>query len=404
MEDSGKKQSGNQSDLNLVRRRLDPSLAELVPVQGSYREEGQIFLDRLTEDLCHLLKKRMVWVAEYLPETLELLTVSVRFSGDHPKLPLRYPIRGGPCEAAYDTEALVHIPDRLIELFPENPHLKSLGALSYLAVPLRSQEGRLIGHFAVLDDLPMSVSKELSFFFHALQDRVSQELQRVLLDRGPGQREGLVEIGLHTRDIAHDLKNDISTVRYLAEAASRSVPPDLAAALRAAIESLQQGVESILHTSAVPALRPVLLGIHPLLEQLASQFGPMFEMAGRSFVVENLAPGLTTLRADPRALDRILKNIIWNSFRAVPRPGWTRLQLKTDSTSVLFIISDNGPGIPPDRRQRIFDPYFSTGGRGNFGLGLAASRRLALAHNGSLDLDDFAEGASFTLRLPIREE
>jgi C4-dicarboxylate-specific signal transduction histidine kinase len=66
-------------------------------------------------------------------------------------------------------------------------------------------------------------------------------------------------------------------------------------------------------------------------------------------------------------------------------------------------VADDGPGVPADLRGKIFEPLFTTKARG-IGLGLAVSRSLAEANDGTLELDDTAGGARFTLSLPRDDE
>ncbi len=67
----------------------------------------------------------------------------------------------------------------------------------------------------------------------------------------------------------------------------------------------------------------------------------------------------------------------------------------------LITLTDNGPGVPDDLRDRVFDPYFTTKGSGT-GLGLAIVKKIVLEHGGSIDVESVPEGGSrFTIRVPI---
>jgi len=63
------------------------------------------------------------------------------------------------------------------------------------------------------------------------------------------------------------------------------------------------------------------------------------------------------------------------------------------------VVSDTGPGIPPDLRARVFEPFFTTKSTGT-GLGLALARAIAQAHGGDVELEDAAAGTRFCLRAP----
>jgi two-component system NtrC family sensor kinase len=115
--------------------------------------------------------------------------------------------------------------------------------------------------------------------------------------------------------------------------------------------------------------------------------------------------GLPKLLGRAGELQRVLVNLIINAADAAPAPG-VHIQLIVQTgpdSSVELRVIDNGPGVPAEIAQRIFEPFFSTkeAGEGT-GLGLSISRSIAEAHGGRLFLDSVpdAPGATFVLRLP----
>jgi two-component system NtrC family sensor kinase len=77
----------------------------------------------------------------------------------------------------------------------------------------------------------------------------------------------------------------------------------------------------------------------------------------------------------------------------------TRLSPK--QTEVWIVVADNGPGIPHEEQQRIFQPFYSTKGQKGTGLGLAAARKIVEEHEGRITVkSDPGHGAAFVLRLP----
>jgi signal transduction histidine kinase len=115
-----------------------------------------------------------------------------------------------------------------------------------------------------------------------------------------------------------------------------------------------------------------------------------------------------TLSADPVVQtdgDRVLQivsNLLANAFSWTPDGGFITLALSQANGSVSVAVTDSGPGIPPDDRDRVFRPFVSENGGGT-GLGLAISRELAQALGGDLTLDSvLGRGSRFELRLPSR--
>jgi signal transduction histidine kinase len=117
---------------------------------------------------------------------------------------------------------------------------------------------------------------------------------------------------------------------------------------------------------------------------------------------------------DPGALARIVRILLDNALRVAPQGSSVRTQTSSsDSDGAQIVVSDSGPGVPRDERERIFERFqrgSTTGGRSGFGLGLAIGRELAQRMGGTLELlddeqDDSAQleqtgGARFVLRLP----
>jgi signal transduction histidine kinase len=87
----------------------------------------------------------------------------------------------------------------------------------------------------------------------------------------------------------------------------------------------------------------------------------------------------------------------------MPGGGTLRVELDSRDGWATVTVTDSGPGVPAELRERIFEPFFTTRPGGS-GLGLAASRAIAESHGGTLELDAEARGATFVLRLPVAAE
>ena len=106
---------------------------------------------------------------------------------------------------------------------------------------------------------------------------------------------------------------------------------------------------------------------------------------------------------DPDALHQIVINLVRNAIDASPTGGRISVgtRYRTDPVRLVVDIEDQGPGVPAERRDRIFEPFFSTKGQRGTGLGLAVARKLTERHGGSLGLVDKSDpGALFRIVLP----
>jgi signal transduction histidine kinase len=111
---------------------------------------------------------------------------------------------------------------------------------------------------------------------------------------------------------------------------------------------------------------------------------------------------LIELPVEPGRMERVFLNLINNAIEAMPEGGLIDISAERNGHSVLVRVDDTGPGIPTAVRERLFQP-FVTSGRNGLGLGLALSRQTVLDHGGDLWVEDpnlNGTGARFRLRLP----
>jgi len=110
---------------------------------------------------------------------------------------------------------------------------------------------------------------------------------------------------------------------------------------------------------------------------------------------------LPSIFAVSSQLQQIFFNLILNALDVMPEGGELRISARAVADGVEIIFEDSGPGIPEERRENIFEPFFSTK-EGGTGLGLTVSYNIATAHGGTLDLiEGQGSGACFRLFLPM---
>ncbi len=114
------------------------------------------------------------------------------------------------------------------------------------------------------------------------------------------------------------------------------------------------------------------------------------------------AADMCAVFADPQHLRQILLNLVKNAAEALAGTGGIELNAKRGADFVELTLSDTGPGIPPDVRKRLFDPFFTTRKEGS-GLGLAIAKSLIEENGGEIWLVEGASRTSFKFRLPTAE-
>ena len=157
-------------------------------VEGTAAETGAGFFDALVKHLARSIGTKCAWVTEWLPDQRRLRALSF-WNGENYTPDYEYSITNTPCEDVVESRRPVIIHDRLIDLYPKDPDLQSLGAMSYMGVPLLDTDGQILGHLAVLDDKPTSENESVTAIFNIFAGRAGAELRRMRRDRALQERE-----------------------------------------------------------------------------------------------------------------------------------------------------------------------------------------------------------------------
>jgi signal transduction histidine kinase len=204
-------------------------------------------------------------------------------------------------------------------------------------------------------------------------------------------------------DASHELRTPIAAMQASVETLLREQPerPErdrLEAAVARDSDRLGRLVDDLLGLARLEA--------HPTRTRvdLAKIARPLVEDARtrspRAEISLN-ADADATVRGDPDALERALRNLIDNSLAAIEPTGRVEVHLRRLNRYVQARVADDGPGVPEHQRQRIFERFVRLDpGKPGHGLGLAIAHRIARQHDGDLTCDPTPNGASFSLRLP----
>jgi len=120
--------------------------------------------------------------------------------------------------------------------------------------------------------------------------------------------------------------------------------------------------------------------------------------------IDEMAPDLPELYVDPMQIAIVVANLVTNAYQAMPKGGTLRIHTHEASGRAVAAISDSGYGIPQSNHSKIFEPLFTTKARG-IGLGLALSRNLITANDGTIDVEsEEGKGTTFRLTLPLADD
>jgi signal transduction histidine kinase len=208
--------------------------------------------------------------------------------------------------------------------------------------------------------------------------------------------------------VSHELRTPLTAIRGHISALREGVidDPDLRAASMAVIEEetmrLERLVGDVLDLAKLDAHRFTVLQEEVDMEQLTERAFTAFGEEARRRAIDYRRD----IRAHPVIVtdgDRVLQiisNLLSNAFRWTPEGGRIWLELESENGHVSVAVSDTGPGISVEERERIFRPFWSRDGGGT-GLGLAIARELAVALGGRIDLrSEPGLGSRFELVLP----
>jgi len=143
---------------------------------------GEDFFDALVKHLALALRVRCAWVTEWIEREHKLRSLSF-WVADRYIANFEYDVRNTPCQAVVEKREMIVVPDRVIELFPDDPDLLPLGAVSYMGQPLVDADQRVLGNLAVLHDAPLRADPTVSAVFRIFGARAAAELARMRRDR-----------------------------------------------------------------------------------------------------------------------------------------------------------------------------------------------------------------------------
>ncbi|WP_255573851.1 HAMP domain-containing sensor histidine kinase [Erythrobacter sp. SCSIO 43205] len=209
-----------------------------------------------------------------------------------------------------------------------------------------------------------------------------------------------------SEQLAHEMRTPLSHLdNRLLKALEASPTPPVAKRLmeaRSEIKRLVQTLESLLDIASSKSRRGERAGLAPvdmseMVNSLCELYSGSAEETGHSFTWE-VEPGVT-IDGEERQLSRLITNLLDNALKYVPAGGAVSVTLKSGPE---LVVADNGPGVAPADRERIFDRFYR--GRSNdgdvhgSGLGLALARAIAERHGLTLSLDHTEVGSSFRLK------
>jgi signal transduction histidine kinase len=224
--------------------------------------------------------------------------------------------------------------------------------------------------------------------------------------RALSQRQAVAAVGEFASALAHEVRNPLSAIRLNMEhlderlSAHPELRPGVAQALRD-IDRLDRTVGGALRVARSGTMELESIELRPVVD--AAMRTALPEFSARHAVLGTL-PGDTptvTVSANAAALEQVLLNLLLNAAQALEPRGKAEVSIDADSANVTILVRDNGRGMTPESKARMFEPFFSTKPEGS-GLGLTIARRIVTAHRGTISVESApGEGTVAKVTLPL---
>ncbi len=242
----------------------------------------------------------------------------------------------------------------------------------------------------------------------------SEEL-RASLDELQAQQQMLLHLerlgtmGKLAAGVTHDLRNLMVAFRALeSETANLAIPGPLREILSLGLRGVENMVRTLgtLHEFAkTGALSLDLQAVDPAaIVRDAVAIARMDREFNLHLVACEAPEGLPAVRGDQQKLTQVLVNLVRNALHATRPEERVRITACAQDGAIVIAVEDEGPGIDPDLRARLFQPFASTKGDQGLGLGLYMARLIVLSHRGRIELVDRPRGARFEVTIPMFAE
>ena len=244
-------------------------------------------------------------------------------------------------------------------------------------------------------------------------------LARAVSDMSQSLRHRIDNIEAFAADVTHELKNPLASLRSAVDGLDRVQDPELREKLKAIVREDVARLDRLIGDISEAARTDAELAratfarvdLGPLIEQLVHSWETRRETGDARLAFARPRKNTAAVMGKPDRLARAINAIIDNAVSFSPPGGLVEIAVARVGDEVRIRIDDEGPGVPSDARQAIFNRFHSVRPEGeNFGrhsgLGLAIAQAIVNGHDGEIDVqdrDDAPSGARFTIRLPAAD-
>jgi signal transduction histidine kinase len=217
-------------------------------------------------------------------------------------------------------------------------------------------------------------------------------------------QERIATIGRLASSIVHDLRNPLAAIYGGAEMLAESDLPAsqtkrLARNMHRASRQIQVMLQDLLNVCRGKTEELEFCNLRAIAAGVADSLTAAAEAQNVRVTVD--VPGDIELPLEPRRMERVFLNLMSNALEAMPEGGTIHIRAAAQDGAVVVEVQDTGPGIAPEIRGQLFQPFVTARKKSGLGLGLALARQTVIDHGGDMWVDsEPGHGACFRFRLP----
>jgi signal transduction histidine kinase/pSer/pThr/pTyr-binding forkhead associated (FHA) protein len=295
--------------------------------------------------------------------------------------------------------------------FRSGDSVRDYGIRSAICVPIRSPR-RIFGVIHIDSSLAAFTFSESQLrLMNAIGQHTGLALTSVDRVKMRVQTERLAAMGQTVASLSHSIKNILQGLRGGADAVELALNRGDLALAREGWPILARNLDrtlaltlNMLAYARPPQLDIEIVYLAPLIDEVLQLLRPQCQRK-RIGILRDLDESMPPIPADANALHQALMNLLTNAVEALPsRDGVITVSTRylPDHQQAEITVADNGPGIPVDRQETIFEAFATDKGQRGTGLGLAVTRKIVQEHGGTVELRSGpGAGAAFSIRLPV---
>jgi two-component system, NtrC family, sensor histidine kinase HydH len=217
------------------------------------------------------------------------------------------------------------------------------------------------------------------------------------------RRERMAHLGEMGAVLAHEIRNPLAGIKGYSQLLQEQIQGSLHMAYLELIITetlrLEELVSALMSYSRQEQVSPEAVDLSSLLKHSLALILP--ETEGGGIIQQTFFTEGAIVFGNRNSLEQVMLNLLKNALQAMPDGGTLRAEVHHFTRDVVVTVTDTGPGVPPENRELIFEPFHTTKPRGT-GLGLAVCRKIVEEHGGTITVGgEPGNGAIFTITLPL---